>query len=470
MKRRHKQISFTLEKILVEDIAAEGKCIARHDEKIIFIEGAAAPGDVIDILITRQKKNYLEGYPVFFHSYSPLRVEAFCEHFGTCGGCKWQHIPYQKQTEFKHRQVVDALERIAKVELPEVQNILPSGNTTYYRNKLEYTFSDYRWLTPDEINNEENPDRRALGFHIPGRFDKILDIRHCYLQGGPSNDIRLAIKEYAVQNGLSFFSPKKMVGLLRNLIIRNTSIGELMVVVQFGGVDEEKSLGMMKFISEKFPQITSLNYVINQKGNDTFHDLEVINYQGKDHIIERMEGLEFRIGPKSFFQTNSSQAFELYKITRDLAGLTGHENIYDLYTGTGTIALFVAKNAKSVVGLEYVDMAVEDAKINARLNNINNVSFFAGDMRKILTENFISIHGKPDVIITDPPRAGMDPEVIEVILKAAPNKIVYVSCNPATQARDISLLDELYKVASVKPVDMFPHTHHVENVALLIKR
>ncbi len=470
MKRRHKQKSFTLENILVEDIAAEGKCIARHEDKIIFVEGAAAPGDVIDILITRQKSNYMEGYPVHFHSYSPIRTKAFCEHFGTCGGCKWQHIPYEKQTAFKHQQVVDALERIAKVKLPEVQPILPSSKTQYYRNKLEFTFSDHRWLTNNEINNGLEFDRRALGFHMPGKFDKILDIEHCYLQDASSNEIRLAVKNYALEHDLSFFSPRKMTGLLRNLIIRNSSIGELMVVVQFGGIDEEKSLGLMNYLAAKFPQITSLNYVINQKGNDTFYDLDVITFKGNDHIIEEMENLKFRVGPKSFFQTNSAQAYELYKITRDYAGLTGQENVYDLYTGTGTIALFVAEKAKKIVGLEFVEMAVEDAKINAKLNNINNASFFAGDMRKILNENFVSENGKPDVIITDPPRAGMDIEVIDVILKASPEKIVYVSCNPATQARDLSLLDSQYLVQGVKPVDMFPHTHHVENVVLLLKK
>jgi 23S rRNA (uracil1939-C5)-methyltransferase len=470
MKRRKKEKSFVIENIKVESFAAEGKCIARYNEKVVFIEGVVAPGDVIDIQITKERNNYMEGKPVAYHVLSTMRTQPFCQHFGICGGCKWQHIPYETQTIQKQQQVTDNLQRIGKVILPDIQPILPSAQTTFYRNKLEFTFSDSRWLTSEEIASGNEFNRNALGFHIPGRYDKILDINHCYLQADPSNEIRLAVKKYAIENNFSFFNQYKMQGFLRNLIIRTTSTGELMVIVQLAENQPESIEKLMTFVRDSFPQITSLHYVINTKGNDTFFDLEVINFAGKDHILEKMENLKFRIGPKSFYQTNSEQAFELYKITRQLAGLQGTETVYDLYTGTGTIALFVANQAKKVVGLEYVAMAVEDAKLNAQLNGISHADFFAGDMKNILTTEFIAWHGKPDVIITDPPRAGMDAEVVTTILQASPEKIVYVSCNPATQARDLALLDEKYYVSYVQPVDMFPHTYHVENVVLLEKR
>lgn len=454
-----------LEQILVEGIAAEGKCIARVEEQVVFIE-KVAPGDVVDLMITRKKPNFMEGTPVHFHSYSKDRVEPFCEHFGTCGGCKWQHIPYDIQLKYKHQQVVDNLQRIAKVDLPEITPILGSAKTQFYRNKLEYTFSNWRWLTREEIEKSEEIDRRGLGFHVPGSFDKVLDIENCYHQPDPSNAIRNAVKEFCREHDFPHYDLKKQTGSLRNLIIRNSVLNEWMVIVQFA-LEEDRNNDLLEFITNSFPQITSLQYVINNKPNETFHDLEVKVYAGKEYITEEMEGIQFRVGPKSFYQTNAEQALELYKVARDYAGLTGNEVVYDLYTGTGTIANFVAKSAKKVIGIEYVEAAIEDAKVNSEINEINNTLFYAGDMKDLLNDEFMATHEAADVIITDPPRAGMHQDVIDMLLKIEAKKIVYVSCNPATQARDIGLLDAKYKVTKVQPVDMFPQTHHVENVALL---
>ena len=414
----------------------------------------------------------MHGVPVKFHQYAERRATPFCKHFGTCGGCKWQHLPYEDQLVYKQQQVTDNLERIAKVPLPETRPILASPNTQYYRNKLEFTFSNKRWLTIEEIQSGEDLARNALGFHIPKRFDKILDIEHCYLQGGPSNELRTKIREYAIANDITFFDLIEQQGFLRNLVIRTASTGQTMVILQVAEHDEATLKAVMDFIQATFPDITSLNYVVNTKKNETFHDLEVVNYSGTPYIEEAMDAgsakpLKFRIGPKSFYQTNSEQAEALYNITRDFAGLQGNETVYDLYTGTGTIANFVAGQAQKVVGLEYVAAAIEDAKINAQINGIENTAFFAGDIKDLLDEHFLKQNGYPDVVITDPPRAGMHENVVNMLLKAKPQKIVYVSCNPATQARDLALLDTTYKVAAVQPVDMFPHTHHVENVVLL---
>lgn len=457
-----------IENLQIEGIAAEGKCIARHEGKVIFIDGAA-PGDIANVLITKSKKSFAEGTAMQIIEPSSCRIQPFCIHFGTCGGCKWQHIEYNTQLHYKRQQVIDNLERIAKVPLPDIQPILPSKETRFYRNKLEYTFSSKRWLDKKEIESNEDLDRDALGFHIPGRFDKVLHVSECHLQNHPSNEIRNAIFDFSKEQKLDFFDLVEQKGFLRNLIIRTANTGETMVIVQFAHASKNIDI-VMEFIKNTFPAITSLLYVINTKGNETFHDLNVVTYSGRDYIIEEMEGLQFRVGPKSFFQTNSQQAYELYKIARTYADLKGNEIVYDLYTGTGTIANFVANKSKKVIGIEYVPEAIKDAKINSEINNIENVSFFAGDMKDLLTDEFISEHGKPDVIITDPPRAGMHEDVVKMILKASPERIVYVSCNPATQARDIALLSENYKVTAVQPVDMFPHTHHVENVALLMRK
>ncbi|WP_187696482.1 23S rRNA (uracil(1939)-C(5))-methyltransferase RlmD [Xanthovirga aplysinae] len=464
MSRKKKNI--VIEKLPIESVAAEGKCVARHENKVVFVEGVA-PGDVVDVRVKRKKKSFLEAYPIHFHEYSKLRVQPFCKHFGTCGGCKWQHLTYEQQLHYKQQQVTDNLQRIAKVELPEISPIMGSQQTTYYRNKLEFTFSNKRWITQEEINSAEELDRDALGFHIPGRFDKILAIDHCYLQPEPSNEIRLAVDQYAKANQLTYFDLVEQEGLLRNLIIRTANTGQVMVILQFYYDSKEEIEGLLKYLQEKFPQITSLQYVINPKGNETFHDLEVKTYSGEPYITEEMEGLKFRVGPKSFYQTNAQQAYDLYKVTRDLAGLKGHEIVYDLYTGTGTIANFVAKGAKEVIGMEYVAAAIEDAKINSQINSIENTRFYAGDIKDLLDDGFMSTHPHPDVVITDPPRAGMHADVIKMLLKVAPKRIVYVSCNPATQARDLALLDEKYSVKAVQPVDMFPHTYHVENVVML---
>lgn len=464
MRKKRKNTVF--EGVKIESMAAEGKCVARVGEKVIFIK-EVAPGDVADIQITRKKKSFLEGIPIKFHEYSDKRTEPFCEHFGICGGCKWQHINYETQLFYKRQQVIDSLERIAKVPLPEIQPILSSKNTRYYRNKMEYTFTNRKWLTPEEIKSGEEINRDAVGFHIPGRFDWVIDIEECHLQEDVSNKIRVGVKKFAKDNGLSFYDILKNNGLLRILIVRITSLGEIMVIVQFGENDKPKIDLLLNHIKEIFPEITSLQYVINTKKNDTFNDLEVKTFSGKSYITEQLEGLKFRIGPKSFFQTNSQQALELYKVARDFAALNGDEIVYDLYTGTGTIANFVAKNAKTVIGLEYVEDAIKDAKVNSEINSITNTDFFSGDIKDLLNEDFLSKHGQPDVIITDPPRAGMHADVVGMLLKTKARKIVYISCNPATQARDVALLDAQYRVTKVQPVDMFPQTHHVENIVLL---
>lgn len=459
-----------LENILVTDIAAEGKAIAKVDNMIVFVP-YVVPGDIIDIQLTRKKKSYAEGKPVSFEKYSEQRCEAFCEHFGICGGCKWQILPYAEQLKYKQKQVEDNLVRIGKIDLPEIQPILGSAKTEFYRNKLEFTFSNKKWLTLEQINSDETFDNmNALGFHIPGMFDKVLDINKCWLQDDVSNQIRNFVREHCQSKEYTYFDLRNRGGLMRNLIVRTSSTGELMLIVVFYDDDKEQREDLLAAIADKFPQITALLYIINQKANDTITDQEVLTWKGNDFIFEEMEGLKFKIGPKSFYQTNSEQAYNLYKITREFAGLTGSELVYDLYTGTGTIANFVARQSQKVVGIEYVEDAIVDAKFNSQNNGIENTLFYAGDMKDILTQDFINEHGKPDVIITDPPRAGMHDNVINAILFAEPQRIVYVSCNPATQARDLSLLDAKYKVEKVQPVDMFPHTHHVENVVLLVKK
>ena len=454
----------------ITDVAAEGKAIAKVNELVVFVPWAA-PGDIVDIQLTRKKNNYAEGRIIAFHKYSPHRTTPFCEHFGVCGGCKWQHLPYAEQLGFKQKQVVDNLVRIGKVPVSETLPIVGSEKTTFYRNKLEFTFSNKRWLTEEEITSDNEYNQlNGVGFHIPKMFDKVLDIHKCWLQNDISNKIRLNIKHYCLTHeGYPFFDLRNQVGFVRTLIIRTSSTGELMVIVVFFHDDIEKRENLLNHLKNEFPEITSLMYVINQKCNDTITDQEVLLYHGKDHLIEVMEDLQFKVGPKSFYQTNSEQAYQLYRITRDFAALKGDETVYDLYTGTGTIANFIAKHVQKVIGIEYVPEAIEDAKINAQLNQLNNTSFFAGDMKDILTEPFITQHGQPDVIITDPPRAGMHDDVIDTILNAAPERIVYVSCNPATQARDLNRLSTEYKIEKIQPVDMFPHTHHVENVALLQK-
>jgi 23S rRNA (uracil1939-C5)-methyltransferase len=450
----------------VERIGAEGKCIAHHEGKVVFVQHVA-PGDLIDVRITRGKSSFMEGEAIAIHEYSDDRVTPFCKHFGVCGGCKWQHINYDLQKKYKWQQVFDQFTRIAKVEIPEIQAIIGSKETQYYRNKLDYTFSNNRWLTKEEILSGQEFQRNALGFHIPKMYDKIVDIEHCHLQNGLSNEIRNSIRQFALQENLAFYDIRNQIGLLRNLIIRTSSTNESMVIVQFGENNPEAIQSVMEFIKRKFPEITSLLYVVNLKKNETFHDLDIITFAGKHYIEEEMEGLKFRIGPKSFYQTNSQQAYELYKITRDFADLKGDEVVYDLYTGTGTIANFVAKKAKQVIGIEYVEAAIQDAKLNAEVNGIKNTLFFAGDMKDMLNETFINQYQKPDVIITDPPRAGMHEDVLKMLLKIEAAKVVYVSCNPATQARDIAILGEKYDVSKIQPVDMFPQTYHVENVVLL---
>jgi 23S rRNA (uracil1939-C5)-methyltransferase len=467
-KKKEKRVPVVLEQVAILDFAAEAKCIAKVNDEVIFVQGPVAPGDIADLRILKSKKSFKQAQAINIQPLSAHRTDVVCSHFGICGGCKWQHVSYAAQIAFKERQVRDNLTRIAKVKLPEFQPILGSSEEYYYRNKLEFTFSSARWLTEDEIGIEDLGSLNALGFHVPGRFDKILPVDHCYLQPDPSNAIRNGVRDFAQANGISFYELKmQKEGALRNLIIRNTLTDELMVTVQFAYATEAEIHLVMNYLKSTFPMITSLNYVINQKGNDTFHDLDVVCFDGKPFMVEVMEDLKFQIGPKSFFQTNAKQALKLYQLVREYAGLTGNEVVYDLYTGTGTIGLFLAKHAAKVVGLEYVDMAVEDAKINASLNGITNATFFAGDMKRVLTREFIAIHGNPDVIITDPPRAGMDLDVVNQILEVNPMTIVYVSCNPATQARDLALLDVAYEVDVVHPVDMFPQTHHVENIVRL---
>jgi 23S rRNA (uracil1939-C5)-methyltransferase len=456
-----------LQHVLIQDMVAEGKCLVRLDNLVIFVS-QVAPGDVVDLRITRAKKNFLEAVPTAFHTYSELRTTPFCQHFGVCGGCKWQHLTYDAQLRYKQQQVEDTLQRIGKVALPEIQQILPSPQRTYYRNKLEYTFSFNGWLTQEQIDDDtQEYDRRVLGFHTPARFDKIIDVQHCHLQPEPSNEIRLFIRDYARQQDLRFGNIVKQTGNLRNLIIRTAqSTGEIMVILQCY-LPHRSIEPLLDAVYEKFPGITSLNYVLNNKGNETFHDLDIVNYRGKPYIEEEMEGLRFRIGPKSFYQTNSEGAHQLYKVAREFADLKGDELVYDLYTGAGTIASFVAKKARKVIGVEYVEQAVADAHVNAEINRITNTEFYAGDMKDVLTADFTAHHGRPDVLITDPPRAGMHPDVVARLLELRAPRIVYISCNPATQARDLELLDAAYKVTRVQPVDMFPHTHHVENVVAL---
>jgi len=461
------------------DIAEEGKGVGKADELVIFVD-KAVPGDVADVRIVKKKKNFAEAVIESLNKASELRTDPFCQHFGTCGGCKWQHMGYEAQLKFKHKNVEAALQRLAKIDTTGMEPILGSSENKYYRNKLEYTFSNKRWLNKEDIVERgvlegepgtEGPDTdlemNALGFHVPLRFDKILDIQHCYLQAEPSNTIRNSVRAYALENGMSFYDLRNHEGSLRNLIIRTSSTGEVMVVVVFAYVSQEKADGLMDHLKLNFPAITSLLYIINQKKNDTIFDQEVITYSGRDYIFEEMDGLKFKIGPKSFYQTNSDQAHELYKITKDFAGFSGNELVYDLYTGAGTIANFVAGNVKQVIGIEYVPTAIEDAKFNSQLNKIDNTIFYAGDMKDILTREFITAHGKPDVVITDPPRAGMHADVVARLLEMEADRIVYVSCNAATQARDLALLKDKYEVLRIKPVDMFPHTQHVENVVLL---
>lgn len=472
MSRKKKPFPI-LENVTITDVAAEGKSMARVNDLVVFVP-FTVPGDIVDLQIKKKKHNYCEAEVARFVEYSQLRAKPMCEHFGVCGGCKWQNLPYEEQLRFKQKQVFDQLSRIGKVELPEFRPILGSAQTSEYRNKLEFGCSNKRWLTKEQIESGFKYDNmNGIGFHITGAFDKILPIEKCWLMDDTHNKIRNEIRDYAFATGMSFFDLRAQKGLLRDIIIRNSNSGEWMVIVQFHydePGDEERALALLKHIGHAFPQITSLLYVNNQKCNDTIGDQEVMVYKGEDHIIEKMEDLRFKVGPKSFYQTNTEQAYHLYCVARDFASLTGNELVYDLYTGTGTIANFVAGRARQVIGIEYVPEAIEDAKVNSGLNGISNTLFYAGDMKDILTDDFISAHGKPDVIITDPPRAGMHQDVVNTILNAAPDRIVYVSCNPATQARDLGLLDTSYKVAAVQPVDMFPHTPHVENVVLLKRR
>jgi 23S rRNA (uracil1939-C5)-methyltransferase len=457
------------EKVKIEAIASQGKAIARVNDMVVFIPGVI-PGDVVDLQVNKKKKKYMEAYVTAIHEYSTERQDAFCSHFGVCGGCKWQILPYANQLKYKQQEVFDNFSRLGKFEMTEVDTILGSTKTTYYRNKLEFSFSNKKWLTEKDASIEEIESMDALGFHVPGRFDKIVDIEECFLQASPSNEIRNCIKQYAIENNLEFYDIREQTGFLRTLIIRTSTTGDLMVIATFFKEDAKKREALLEHISNKFPQITSLMYVINEKGNDTITDQEVCLYKGVDYIFEEMEGIKFKIGPKSFYQTNSEQAYELYKVTREFAALSGNEIVYDLYTGTGTIANFVAKKAKKVVGIEYIQEAIDDAIVNSQLNNINNTSFFAGDMKDVLNQTFIDTHGRADVLIIDPPRSGMHEKVIDAIKYCSPQRIVYVSCNPSTQARDIDLLADMYKVQKIQPVDMFPHTHHVENVVLLTKK
>src|ERR1700761_7882217 len=457
------------ENVTIIDIAEEGKGVGKAGDFVLFVD-KAVPGDIADVQVYRKKKNFGEGKIVQLKKASEFRTEPFCEHFGTCGGCKWQHMTYAAQLQFKQKTVAGALIHLAKIDVIGMLPIVPSPEDRYYRNKLEFTFSNKRWLNDGENRTEEPMDMDALGFHIPGRFDKILDVQHCYLQADPSNEIRNKVSEYAKQQSISFYNLKHHEGALRNLIIRTSSTGELMVIVVFAYAAEDEINGLMTFVDNTFPQITSLLYIVNQKKNDTIFDQEVIAWRGPEYIYEEMEGIRFRIGPKSFYQTNSIQALRLYEIAREFAGFKGDELVYDLYTGAGTIANFIAGKVKEVVGVEYVPTAIEDAKINSAINNIINTKFYAGDMKDVLNADFVAEHGKPDVIITDPPRAGMHPDVVNRLMEIEAEKIVYVSCNAATQARDMLVLKKKYDTVKIQPVDMFPHTQHVENVVLLILR
>ena len=483
MARKKKPLPL-LEGVTIEAVAAEGKCLFHWEELVVFVP-FCVPGDVCDVQIRRKKHSFAEGEVVRFLQYNNVRTTPFCQHFGVCGGCKWQNLPYQEQLKFKQQQVFDQLTRIGKIELPEFRPILGSVKTQEYRNKLDYGCANKRYLTKEEIASLPNDESQslkdvpAIGFHITGAFDKILPIEKCWLMDDLHNQIRNEIRDYAIAQGISFFDLRQQVGLLRDVIIRNSASGELMVIIQFhydrssqetGDRSQEQALALLQHIADQFPQITSLMYLDNQKCNDTIGDQEILVFKGTDHIFELMEDLKFKVGPKSFYQTNTEQAYHLYSVAREFAALTGNEMVYDLYTGTGTIANFVARKARKVIGIEYVPEAIEDAKINSEINGIDNTLFYAGDMKDILTDDFIAEHGRPDVIITDPPRAGMHPDVVKTILRAAPQRIVYVSCNPATQARDLHDLDVDYRVMAVQPVDMFPHTPHVENVVLLVRR
>ncbi len=469
MRKKTKRVVF--ENVMVTDAAAKGKTIGKApDGRVIFLNNTV-PGDVVDVQTTKKRKAYFEGTAINFHSLSDKRVDPVCQHFNVCGGCKWQDMGYEHQLFYKQKEVENNLKRIGHLDLPELTPILGSEQQYFYRNKMEFSFSDSRWLTLEEVKSDNQiEDRNALGFHIPGMWDKILDIKKCHLQKDPSNAIRLETKKFAVENGLTFFNPRNQYGMLRTLMIRTSSIGEIMILVQFFENDKEKRELLLNHLSITFPEITSLLYVINPKQNDTIYDQEIICFSGRDHIFEEMEGLKFKINAKSFYQTNSEQAYELYKITRNFADLKGDELVYDLYTGTGTIAQFVSKKAKKVVGIESVPEAILDAKANAERNEIDNVDFFVGDMKNVFNEQFIAQNGIPDVIITDPPRDGMHKDVVQQILNIAPKKVVYVSCNSATQARDLELMKEMYDITKVQPVDMFPQTHHVENVVLLEKK
>ena len=475
---RNKKPLPLLEGVTIEAVAAEGKCLFHWEELVVFVP-FCVPGDVCDVQIRRKKHSFAEGEVVRFIKYSNVRATPFCQHFGACGGCKWQNLPYEEQLKFKQKQVHDQLTRIGKIELPEFRPILGSVKTQEYRNKLDFGCANKRYLTKEEIQTLPNDESQslkdvpAIGFHITGAFDKILPIKKCWLMDDLHNQIRNEVYDYATEHGLSFFDLRAQKGLLRDVIIRNSATGEWLVIFQFhydetGG--ENEALSLMQHIADKFQSISSLMYLDNQKCNDTIGDQEILVFKGKDHIFETMEDLKFKVGPKSFYQTNTEQAYHLYSVAREFAGLTGNEMVYDLYTGTGTIANFVARQARQVIGIEYVPEAIEDAKVNSEINGISNTLFYAGDMKDILTDDFIAEHGRPDVIITDPPRAGMHPDVVKTILNAAPQRIVYVSCNPATQARDLQDLDTQYKVVAVQPVDMFPHTPHVENVVLLERR
>ena len=470
---RNKKPLPILEQIEITDFAAEGKSLARVNDMVVFVPWTV-PGDIVDLQVRRKKHSFMEAEVIRYHKYSNVRTQPFCQHFGVCGGCKWQQLPYAEQLKMKQQQVFDQLTRIGKVELPEFRPILGSVKTQEYRNKLDFGCANKRWLTSLELRDESlEKNVPAIGFHITGAFDKILPIEKCWLMDDLQNQIRNEVRDYAIANHLSFFDLRQQVGLLRDVIIRNSASGEWMVIIQFHYDEtgrEQEAKGLLQHIADKFPQITSLLYLDNQKCNDTIGDQQILVFKGEDHIYELMEDLKFKVGPKSFYQTNTEQAYHLYSVAREFAGLTGEELVYDLYTGTGTIANFVAKKARRVIGIEYVPEAIEDAKVNSQLNGIDNTLFFAGDMKDILNDEFIQQYGRPDVIITDPPRAGMHPDVVKTILRAAPQRIVYVSCNPATQARDLQELDAAYRVAEVQPVDMFPHTPHVENVVLLTKR
>lgn len=467
MSRKKKEKTI-LHNVLIEDVAAEGNAIAKVDGKVLFVP-QAVPGDIADICVTKSKKNYMEGYIVTIVQPSPYRQKPFCPHYGICGGCKWQPLPYRMQLEAKQRQVYDQLVRIGRLDVPEIEPIIGSEKQRYYRNKLEFTFSKRRWLlngeNPDEVTGT---DRLGLGFHVGGFFDKVLDIKTCCLQPDPSNDIRLYIKRYAIEHGIEFFDLREHTGILRNLTVRTASSGETMIILSVTGFDENIA-ELLNAVADNFPEISSIYYFINTKANDSTSDLTAVLYRGKEAIYEEMEGLRFKIGPKSFYQTNSAQAYNLYKVAREFAGLGGTETVYDLYTGIGTIAQFLSSYASKVIGIEYVQEAVDDAVANCKANGIENCEFYAGDMKDMLTPDFIAAHGRPDVIILDPPRAGIHPDVAKTILEAAPDKIVYVSCNPASQARDLAILSAGYSISRVRPVDMFPQTHHVENVVLMTK-